>query len=155
MEIFLLQDVANIGKKNDVLIVGDGFALNYLLPQRLAIVATPLVRRRFAEQIKVRAEDRERERQAQLGAVTALQGKAVRFARKATKANKLYGAITEANIAEELKLQHAITLPEAAILLSEPIKALGTFNIFVEVAGQKAPLTVIVEAEKKEAKVEK
>ncbi|TSC79553.1 MAG: large subunit ribosomal protein L9 [Candidatus Peregrinibacteria bacterium Gr01-1014_25] len=152
MEILLLQDVTNVGKKDDLLVVGDGFALNYLLPRRLAIVATPVVRRRFGEAIKARAEQREKERQAQLGAATALAGKAVRFVRKVTKTGKLYGAISEENIVQALKEQYAIDIAPALIIVQEPIKSTGTVTVRADIAGQKVPITVVVEAEKAETK---
>ncbi|MFA6259652.1 MAG: bL9 family ribosomal protein, partial [Candidatus Peribacteraceae bacterium] len=62
MEVLLLQDINGVGKKNDLLIVGDGYALNFLLPQSKAIVATPTVRRRFSEQIRRRAMEVQKER---------------------------------------------------------------------------------------------
>ena len=61
MEVLLLQDVQNVGQKNDLLMVGDGYALNFLLPQQKAIVATPTVRKRYAEEIRRRAEQKELE----------------------------------------------------------------------------------------------
>src|SRR2546423_12740961 len=100
MEILLLQDIAGIGKKNDLLVVGDGFALNCLLPQRKALVATPTVRKRYADQIRKRAEEKETDRQSQQQAAAALSGKAVQFTRKVTKTGKLYAAISEEQIAE-------------------------------------------------------
>jgi large subunit ribosomal protein L9 len=153
MEILLLEDIAGIGKKNDLVQVGDGFALNNLLPRRAALVATPLVRRRYAELIRRRAEDREREKAMQAGAAQAISGKTVTFVRKASKAGKLYGSITEKNIAESLKDQHGIEVAPEAIVLAEHIKAVGTFPVTIKLAGNDASLSVVVtaEAEKKAA----
>jgi large subunit ribosomal protein L9 len=147
MEILLLQDIVGVGKKNDLIQVGDGFALNHLLPRRAALVATPLVRRRYAELIRKRAEEREIERQSQAGTAKALSGKTITIKRKATKTGKLYAGVTAAIIAEALKDQHGIGVPEAAIQLSEPIKSLGSTSIGVILAGQTLPVTVVVEAE--------
>ena len=95
MEVLLLQDVATVGKRNDLLTVGNGFALNYLLPKRLAIVATPTVRKLYAEAIKHRLEEKEQERAIQAGAAAAIAGKSITFTKKTTKTGKLYAAISE------------------------------------------------------------
>ncbi|MFA7681606.1 MAG: 50S ribosomal protein L9 [Candidatus Peribacteraceae bacterium] len=148
MEILLLQDVPNVGLKNDLLIVGDGFALNCLLPQQKALVATPTVRRRYAEQIKRRAEQKELEKKLQAGAVEALGGKTITFERKVTKTGKLYAAITEKHIAEELKKAHGIEVSADMILVPEHIKTTGTFEVALKIADTQQPLTVVVKAEK-------
>lgn len=152
MEVLLLEDVNGIGKKNDLLVVGDGFALNFLLPQRKALVATPTVRRRYADQIRRRAEEKEREKQSQAGAVAAVAGKTVSFARKATKTGKLYAAITEEQIAEALTQQHQLTVPADAIVIPSPIKAVGSFAVQLKVGSAEQPLTVVVMAEGAEEK---
>ncbi|TSC57577.1 MAG: large subunit ribosomal protein L9 [Candidatus Peregrinibacteria bacterium Greene0416_19] len=149
MEILLLEDINGIGKKNDLLIVGDGFALNFLLPQRKALVATPTVRKRYAEQIRRRAEEKEREKQTQQQAAQALAGKSITFIRKATKAGKLYGAISEENIAAALAEQLQITFPAGDVQIADPIKAVGSFKVTLAVGAQTYPLTVNVKAEGK------
>jgi len=148
MEVLLLQDVPGVGKKNDLLVVGDGFALNCLLPKRAALVATPLVRRRYAEFIKRRAEEREKEKSASAGIANAVQGKVVTFKRKVTKTGKLYAAITEKNIVDALKEQHEVEVSEDAVSITDPIKALGTFQVAVQTGEKVAELTVTVEADK-------
>lgn len=148
MEVLLLEDINGIGKKNDLLIVGDGFALNCLLPQRKALVATPTVRRRYADEIRKRAMEKERDRQFQSDAASALAGKTVSFARKVTKTGKLYAAITEENIAEGLKDQHGIEVTADAIETREHIKALGSFKITIKLGSTKQPVNIEVLAEK-------
>jgi large subunit ribosomal protein L9 len=147
MEVLLLQDVAGIGKKNDLLVVGDGFALNCLLPRRMALVATPLVRKRYADLIRRRAEEREREKQSQAGMAQALSGKSVTLKRKTTKTGKLYAAVTEKVIVDALKEMHQLEVKEDAVEIATPIKATGTFQVSVALAGQSLPVTVIVEAD--------
>ena len=155
MEILLLQDVAGVGKKNDLLVVGDGFALNCLLPQRKALVATPTVRKRYADQIRKRAEEKETEKQMQQRMANALAGKPVQFMRKVTKTGKLYAAITEQNIADALKDQHGVDVPVESIVIPEAIKAVGTFQVQVKVGQASNPLSVIVAEEKAAAPKEK
>ena len=150
MEVLLLQDVAGIGKKNDLLVVGDGFALNHLLPKRAALVATPLVRKRYADLIRRRAEEREKEQEARAGMAQAISGKTVTFKRKTTKTGKLYAGITAEMIAEALKAEHNLEVAPDMIELDEHIKTLGSHPVSVKMNGQNLAITVVVEAEKGE-----
>ena len=147
MEVLLLDDVAGIGKKNDLLVVGDGFALNFLLPHRRAMVATPTVRKRYAEQIRRRAEERENEKALRAGAAAAIAGKAVHFVRKVTKTGKLYGAISEKAIEESLKKEHGLDVPLDSISILSPIKSTGTFQVAIKMAERKENVQVVVSAE--------
>ena len=144
VEVLLLQDVNGIGKKDDLLVVGDGYALNFLLPTAKAMIATPTVRRRYAEQIRRRAEEREAERMSQETKAATVAHKEVRFERKTTKTGKLYAAITEKHLVDELKKQHNIEIKEADITIDQPIKALGEFEVSLSLAGSQTPLTVSI-----------
>ena len=148
MEILLLEDIAGVGKKNDVLVVGDGFALNCLLPQRKALVATPTVRKRYAEQIRKRAEEKDGERKLLQEAATALHGKTVQFSKKATKNGKLYAAVSAAEIATALKDQHGFAVAEDQIVIGEHIKGVGSHPVQVKIASAMHPITVVVSQEK-------
>lgn len=148
MEVLLLQDVPGVGKKNDLLVVGDGFALNYLLPKRAALVATPLVRKRYAEFIRRRAEEREREKSVAQGAVQAVSDKPLVFSKKVTKTGKLYAAITEKNIVEAFKDQHSVEVSEDAVKIDEPIKTTGKHQIMLQIGAQVVTVDVTVTAEK-------
>ncbi len=148
MEILLLQDINGIGKKNDLLLVGDGYALNYLLPRRAALVATPLVRKRYADLIRRRAEEREKEKAMQTGAAKALAGKSITFTRKITKTGKLYAAIQAKAIMEELKSQLSLVVTEDAIHMDAPIKSTGTHTVKVKLSDVMVAVSVVVEAEK-------
>jgi len=150
MEILLLQDVNGIGKKHDLLVVGDGFALNYLLPQRVALVATPTIRKRYLEQIKRRAMEREYERELKLTLAQNLAGKSVKILRKATKTGKLYAAVSVEELAKALKDQHGIDVPVEFIEIAEPIKNTGTAHAQVKLENLTQTLTVTIEAEKAE-----
>ncbi|PIR48837.1 50S ribosomal protein L9 [Candidatus Peregrinibacteria bacterium CG10_big_fil_rev_8_21_14_0_10_55_24] len=144
MEVILLQDIPNIGRKNELLLVGDGYALNFLLPQQKALVATPTVRRRYAEQIKRRAQERESEKKLKEGIGGVLEGKKITFERKVTKTGKLYAAITEKHIAEAIKDQLKATVEVEAVVLPEHIKATGSFLASVKAGSIEVPFTVVV-----------
>lgn len=148
MEILLLQDIPGVGKQNDLLVVGDGFALNHLLPQRKALVATPTVRKRYADQIRKRAEEKQSEREMQMNAAAALAGKSVQFTKKITKTGKLYAGINEEQISEALKTQLGFDIMPDKIALTEHIKAVGTFPVMLKIGEASQTVNVIVAAEK-------
>ncbi len=148
MEILLLQDVAGIGKKNDLLVVGDGFALNCLLPQRKALVATPTVRKRYSEQITKRAIEKEKEKNVQQAAAAALVGKIVQFTRKATKTGKLYAAISAKEIAAAIKDQLLMDVSEDQVVITEHVKGVGNTQVAIKIGEQQHPITISVHEEK-------
>ncbi len=152
MELLLLQDINGIGKRNDIIVVGDGFALNHLLPEHKALVATPTVRKRYAEQIRRRAEERENDRKVQLEAAGMLTGKIVHFTRKGTKTDKLYAAISAREISEALSTEHAITIAADKIQIAEPIKSVGNATVQVQIGDQSYPLQINVAREEVKAK---
>lgn len=153
MELLLLQDIVGIGKQNDIIVVGDGFALNCLLPERKALVATPTVRKRYADQIKRRAEEREHDRKMQLEAAGMITGKIVHFIRKVTKTDKLYAAISAKEISEALAAEHSVNISADKIQVTEPIKSVGNATVQVSIGDTMVPLLISVARE--EAKVKK
>lgn len=146
MEVLLLTDILGIGKKNDLIVVKSGFALNYLLPGRKALVVTPNVRKRYAEQIKVRALEREKEKEMQTSLSTALGGKTVHINAKVTKTGKLYAAISEVAIAEAIKTEHLIDVTPEAITVRNAIKSTGMHTIELTIGAQTIQMSVEVKA---------
>lgn len=145
MEVLLLTDISGVGKKNDLIVVKSGFALNHLLPERKAIVVTPNVRKRYAEQIKTRAVEREREREIQLSLSNTLKGKVVHIAAKASK-GKLYAAVSEEQIASALKEEYGIVIPAESIAIADHIKKPGNHTVTVSVGAQTVSITIEVKA---------
>ena len=147
LELLLLEDIPGIGRRNDIVVVRDGFALNNLLPRRRALVATPTVRKRYAEHIKRRAEEKARETDLAQSAAAILREKLIIFTAKATSTGKLYGAITAKMISEALVEQLEIEVPEASIILLDPIKALGAHRAKAKIAEQEVEVKIEVRAE--------
>ena len=150
MEVLLLDDITGIGKKDDLIVVKDGYALNFLLPRRRALVATPTVRKRYAEDIKRRAEERIREKETKEDQAAAVAGKEVHFTRKVTKTDMLYAAISEKAIAKALKDEHGLNVDSSTVQIPEPIKALGAFEVTVKSGEKEEKISVVVTAEKSE-----
>lgn len=148
MDVLLLSDIAGVGTKNELLSVSDGFALNHLLPHRKALVATPDVRRRFAEQIKARAEAKEKERQLQASMSNAIGNKSLTITAKASAAGKLFAAVSPALIAERIKEELGFDIPEDSIEVSEHIKTTGKHTVSIKIGSQSIVITLVVNAMK-------
>ena len=149
MEVLLLQDIQGIGKINDLVVVGDGFAMNALLPKQRALVATPAVRKRYAEQIKKRAEERAVEQASQREQAAALANKEITIEHKVTEKGKLYAAVSEAEIAAALKQQHTISVDEKMIAIHDPMKEVGTHEVKIrfDVASETLKVHIVAEGE--------
>ncbi len=147
MEVLLLTDIAGVGRRNEIVSVRDGFALNFLLPQRKGLVATPTVRKRYAEEIKRRAEERAREQEFRTSVAQALAGKVLTFTRKVTKTGKLYASVSPRDVAGALKDQLSLDVPQDAVHVREPIKATGRFDVSVKMGEAEGTVTVEVKAE--------
>lgn len=147
MEVLLLSDITGVGRKNDLLVVKSGFALNHLLPERRALVVTPNVRRRYAEGIKKRAVEREREKEIQTSLSSALAGKTVHIVAKASKSGKLYASITEKQIVDALKSEYSIDIPVSSISISGHMKAIGTHTVSIAVGAQSSTVNIEIKAE--------
>ena len=152
MEIILLQDVANLGYKDDIVNVKNGYANNYLLPNGLAIIATPTNptnRKIHAENIRQRAFKEEKLRKDAETLKAAVNEKVVRLVAKVGENGHLFGSITSDQIAEALKEQHNYDIDRKKIVVDgAKLKEVGTFpaqiNIYKEI---KAQINVEIVAE--------
>ena len=149
MEIILLQDVANLGYKDDIVNVKHGYANNYLLPNGLAIIATPTNRKIHAENIRQRAFKEEKLRKDAETLKAAVNEKVVRLVAKVGENGHLFGSITSDQIAEALKEQHNYDIDRKKIVVDgAKLKEVGTFpaqiNIYKEI---KAQINVEIVAE--------
>ncbi len=148
MKVILQQDVKGQGKKGQLIEASDGYARNFLLPRKLAVEATAdnLNTMKLQEKAKKAKEAAEKAEAEALAA--KLKEVTVRITAKAGSGGRLFGSITTKEISEELKKQFAIDLPKAKLVLDEPIKAFGGYELKAklgyEVTG--AVKVVVVEA---------
>ena len=149
MEIILLQDVTNLGYKDDIVNVKNGYANNYLLPKGMAIIATATNRKIHAENMRQRAFKEEKLRKDAQTLQAAVDGKSVRLVAKVGENGHLFGSITADQIAEALKEQHNYDIDRKKIVVDgAKLKEVGTstavINIYKEI---KAQVNVEVVAE--------
>lgn len=144
MEVLLLCDIKKVGKKNDVLSVGDGFALNHLFPEKKAVAMSPSVRERYAKEIESRKSIRDQERTSAAEVLQSIQGKTVHIGAKVAKTGKLYAAVTAKEIAEAVKKELKLPLSEDSIRFSEVIKVTGRHTVTIVVGEVTGSLTIEV-----------
>jgi large subunit ribosomal protein L9 len=147
MKVLLLKDVYKLGRAGDVKRVADGYGRNFLLPQRLATLATPGAMKQ-AERIRETATKERSRLNEELGAVAEqLNGMTLTFPVKAGETGKLYGSITPAMVIEAIEAEKGIALDKRQ-LDAQPIKTLGVHQVEVRLTIDLVPeLTVVVHRE--------
>ena len=130
MKVILQQDVKGKGKKGELVNVSDGYARNYLLPRKLAVLASPenltVMKQQESARLKKMEADKARanEISSKLGDVLVKIS-----AKSGGDGGKLFGSITSKEIAEELQKQHGIEIEKNKIVQEEPIKSFGSYEI--------------------------
>ncbi len=134
MKVVLLQDVKGQGKKDEIINVSDGYARNFLLPKKLAVEADAQILNDIKNKEAAKQRKIELERQAARETAEKLVGLIVKIKVQAGSAGdgKFYGSVTTKDIGEALAAQHGIEIDRRKIVLSEPIKAYGTFSVDVK-----------------------
>jgi large subunit ribosomal protein L9 len=128
MEVILREHVDNLGRRGEVVRVADGYARNYLLPRKLALLATEGNKKQI-EREKVKFDAREAEEQKVAQALAErIATIDVEISRKVGETDALYGSVTSSDIAEALA-KKGLELDRRKLVLQEPIKKLGEFSI--------------------------
>ena len=148
MKVILLQDVKGKGKKGQMLEISDGYARNFLLPKKLAIEATPDAINTMRRTDKATQERIAREKAEALATSKQLRELTVTVTAKGGGNGRLFGSVTNAEVAEALAKQAGIKLDKRKIVLNETIKNVGTYTATCKLGYEiTAPLSVkIVEA---------
>ena len=132
MEIILLQDIEKVGEKHEIVDVKPGFARNYLIPRKMAIIANQPNRSRLDE-IKQKEADELAARLAEFEAIAEqLKGKVLKIGAKSGTSGKIFGSVTNVQIATALKEQFDIDVDRKKIELPEEVKTLGTYTADID-----------------------
>ena len=146
MKVILLQDVKGKGKKGQMLEVSDGYARNYMLPRKIAIEATPDAVNTMKMNDKATQERIAREKAEAMEISKTLRGLTVVVKAKGGGAGRLFGSITNQEIADSLKAQSGIALDKRKIVIADTIKTVGTYTVTCKLGYEiTAPLTVKIE----------
>lgn len=145
MKVILTQDIPSLGKSGELKEVADGYARNFLIPQRKAVSANGGAYRAWQHDIASREEKRKREREEAEIAAQRISSTTLTMGVKVGEGGKLYGSITAKDIADALG-RRGITVDRHKIDLSEPLKTLGTYKVAIRVyPGLEPEVTIAVE----------
>ncbi|MFA5325038.1 MAG: 50S ribosomal protein L9 [Bacteroidales bacterium] len=150
MEIILKQDVQNLGHKDDVITVKNGYAANYLIPQGYAIMATSSAKKIHAENLRQRAHKEAKIREEAIALAAKLEGLTVKVITKVSTTGKIFGSINNIQIADVLaSMGHEIDRKNITIIGEDNVKEVGIYeavvkcyrdikaNIKIEVVGEE------------------
>lgn len=150
MKVMLTQDVKGQGKKDQIIEVSDGYARNFLLPKKLAVIADAKAvneaRNKEASNLhKIEVAKDEARKIAD-----ALTKTTVNIVESAGNDNRLYGAVTSKDIAERLAKDHGITVDKKKIVMTESIKTFGTYKVEIKLYGAEIVGTITVQVSPKQ-----
>lgn len=145
MKVIFLKDVPRVGKRHDIKDVNDGYAMNFLLPKKLAEAATPSA----VKDLELRKKTIEIEREVQtdllMKNLEEIKGKVLHMNGKTDEKGHLFSGIRPRDIVEAMKTEHHADIAEGAIKLLKPIKEIGEYEIPLEIMGKKSSFKLIIE----------
>lgn len=131
MEVILLEDVAGVGNRGDKVSVKDGYARNFMIPKKMAIAAKGAGAKIFAEVERQRARREQKIRREAEESAKKFADTAVHIKMEVGEEDRIFGSVTAADIADQLKEQ-GIDVDKRKILLEEPLKQLGVYNVSIK-----------------------
>ena len=147
MKVILLQDIAKIGKKFDIKEISNGYALNFLLPQKLAKMATKETIKELESQKKKYEETRKIEQEETRKGIEKMQDKPIEIKVKTNKAGKLFAKIDKKEIREAIKKQTGVCIRPDTLELEKPLKETGEYKIVLKIGEKKTQLNLIIKNE--------
>ena len=131
MEIILLEDVNNVGYKDDVVTVKNGYGRNFLIPQKKAILATPSAQKVLAENLRQRAHKLERIKKEAAELAEKVNGLSLTIGAKASATGIIFGSVNNIQIAEALA-KKGFSIDRKLIVIKEAVKELGTYKAILK-----------------------
>jgi large subunit ribosomal protein L9 len=130
MKVILTRDVPKLGKDGEVVLVADGYARNYLFPRQLAVVAKGNALKQHENRIAREVERGKAQLATAQSDVTKIEGKTYQIIGKASpRSNRLFGAVTEADVATAIEKETGVTVDKRRISLIDPIKVTGVYEL--------------------------
>jgi large subunit ribosomal protein L9 len=148
MEVILKTDVAKLGHKDEIIDVKPGYGRNYLIPQGIAILATPSAKKVLAENMKQRAHKLEKIKQDAVELAAKMEGLNLTIGAKASTTGKIFGSVNTIQIAEALKAAGFEVDRKIILIKDESIKELGSYSATIKLHREvKVDITFDVVAE--------
>ncbi|WP_448375015.1 50S ribosomal protein L9 [Fervidobacterium sp.] len=135
MKVVLIQDVPKLGKKGQIVNVSDGYARNFLIPKGLVKEATPDVLKELERQREEETKRQEEQRRASEELLAELHKHVFKIKAKAGEGGKLFGSLTNANIAEEIEKVISKEFDKRWVYIDSPIKSVGLYDVVVKLPG--------------------
>ena len=132
MEVILKEDVTNLGNKNDIVDVKPGYGRNYLIPNKLAILATESARKVHAENMKQRAHKEEKIRNEAVIVAGKLEGKKIIVGAKTSSTGKIFGSVNNIQIAEALEKEGFNVERRNITIKEDQVKEVGTYSATIK-----------------------
>ncbi len=137
MQVILIQDVDNLGGRNELVKVKKGYARNFLIPQKFAIEASPSNMKQLAEKLKVKAK-KEAGMLAEINKVIAkLQESPVKLGAKTGTSGKIFGSVTSLQISRAIRDQKGYEIDRKRITIADEVKELGTYKATIDFGNGK------------------
>ena len=149
MKVILQQDVRGQGKKGQMIEVAEGYARNFLLPRKLAVPATADAMNTMRLQDKAKRAEEARQKAEAQAMAEKLKGVVVKLTAKAGANGKLFGAVTSKEVSDALQSQHGIELAKNKIVMEEPIKSYGSYELKAKLGFEISGTVYVVVAEEK------
>lgn len=146
MKIVLTKDVKTVGKKHDVKTVADGYALNFLIPNGLAEIASPKAMNRVQTEMKREADEKKVKEDLLVKNLKSIHDVRVEVEADANEKGHLFAGIHKDEIVKIVKQETEVDLLPEFIILDKPIKTTGEFPIDIKVQGKSATFRLIVKA---------
>ena len=146
MQVLLRSDVAGVGRRGDIVNVSSGHARNFLLPNGLAVVATDGTVRQSDSMKKARQQKEAADRETATNLIADLAKRQIMVTAKAGNEGRLFGSVSAADVASAIAAQTGATVDRKAIVLGEPIRAVGEHQVTIDMHGVNGTVTVSVVA---------
>ncbi len=131
MEIILKQYIANLGHKDDVVGVKNGYGRNFLIPQGFAILATKAAKKVHAENLKQRAHKEEKIKNEAIALAETIKSVEIKIGAKTSSTGKIFGSVNTIQIADILKSK-GIEVDRKKILIKDSVKEIGTYKAVIK-----------------------
>lgn len=148
MKVILLENIPGKGRAGEIRDVSKGFARNFLLPQGLAVVATPAIIKETEAKLQKEQKEELMDRDKLTELAQQVEGAEVRFKARAGAGDRLFGSVTAADIAEELSRVTGSVIDKKKVDIEKPLRQAGSHEVTIRLAGDIKPqITVVIEEE--------
>ncbi|MDR2626666.1 MAG: 50S ribosomal protein L9 [Dysgonamonadaceae bacterium] len=131
MQIILKEDVANLGYKDDIVTVKDGYGRNYLIPQKKAVIASESAKKVLEENLRQRAHKLEKIKKDAQDLASKLEGIALIIGAKTSSTGTIFGSVSNIQVADELK-KKGFDIERKKILIKDPVKEVGNYKAILK-----------------------